>query len=109
MPRATAMMGVPTFYTRLLKEPGLHPRGVVLDPPIRLGLGAIARGDAPGVAARTGHAILERYGMTETNMSTSNPYEGDRVAGTVGFPLPGVDLRVVDPKPVRRSGPTRSE
>jgi malonyl-CoA/methylmalonyl-CoA synthetase len=46
---------------------------------------------------RTGHAILERYGMTETQMNTSNPYDGDRVAGTVGFPLPGVDLRVTDP------------
>jgi malonyl-CoA/methylmalonyl-CoA synthetase len=45
---------------------------------------------------RTGHAILERYGMTETNMNTSNPYDGDRIAGTVGFPLPGVALRVVD-------------
>ena len=48
--------------------------------------------------ARTGHAILERYGMTETNMNTSNPYEGDRVPGTVGFPLPGVDLRIADPE-----------
>ena len=48
--------------------------------------------------ARTGHAILERYGMTETNMNTSNPYDGDRVAGTVGFPLPGVSARVVDPE-----------
>jgi malonyl-CoA/methylmalonyl-CoA synthetase len=47
-------------------------------------------------AARTGHAILERYGMTETGMNTSNPYEGERLAGTVGFPLPGVDLRVAD-------------
>ncbi len=51
------------------------------------------------------HAILERYGMTETNMSTSNPYEGDRVAGTVGFPLPGVDLRVVDPETGAALGP----
>src|SRR5262249_2255225 len=47
---------------------------------------------------RTGQAILERYGMTETNMNTSNPYDGDRIAGTVGFPLPGVELRVVDPE-----------
>ena len=45
---------------------------------------------------RTGHAILERYGMTETNMNTSNPYDGERRAGTVGFPLPGVELRVAD-------------
>ena len=48
--------------------------------------------------ARTGHAILERYGMTETNMNTSNPYDGERVAGTVGFPLPGVEVRVADPE-----------
>jgi malonyl-CoA/methylmalonyl-CoA synthetase len=48
-------------------------------------------------AARTGHRILERYGMTETNMNTSNPYDGDRRAGTVGFPLPGVELLITDP------------
>jgi malonyl-CoA/methylmalonyl-CoA synthetase len=45
---------------------------------------------------RTGHSILERYGMTETNITTSNPYDGDRIAGTVGVPLPGIDLRIVD-------------
>ncbi len=48
-------------------------------------------------AERTGHAVLERYGMTETNMTTSNPYDGERRAGTVGFPLPGVSVRVVEP------------
>ncbi len=48
--------------------------------------------------AKTGHAILERYGMTETIMNTSNPYDGDRIAGTVGFPLPGVELRIADPE-----------
>jgi malonyl-CoA/methylmalonyl-CoA synthetase len=47
---------------------------------------------------RTGHAILERYGMTETNMNTSNPYAGDRVPGSVGFPLPGVELRITEPE-----------
>ncbi|MEP1929761.1 MAG: AMP-binding protein, partial [Roseibium sp.] len=46
--------------------------------------------------ARTGHRILERYGMTETNMITSNPYDGERRAGTVGFPLPGVELKIID-------------
>ncbi|MEH3147804.1 MAG: malonyl-CoA synthase [Methylobacterium frigidaeris] len=104
MPRATAMMGVPTFYTRLLKEPGLSPEATGA---MRL----FVSGSAPLLAethrdwqARTGHAILERYGMTETNMNTSNPYEGDRVAGTVGFPLPGVDLRVVDPESGRALG-----
>ena len=49
-------------------------------------------------ADRTGHAILERYGMTETNMNASNPYDGDRVAGTVGMPLPGVQIVVTDPE-----------
>jgi malonyl-CoA/methylmalonyl-CoA synthetase len=54
---------------------------------------------------RTGHAILERYGMTETNMNTSNPYDGERVAGTVGFPLPGVAARVTDPESAKVLGP----
>jgi malonyl-CoA/methylmalonyl-CoA synthetase len=104
MPRATSMMGVPTFYTRLLKEPGLTREAAK-------GIRLFTSGSAPLLAethrewqARTGHAILERYGMTETNMSTSNPYEGDRIAGTVGFPLPGVDLRVVDPESGRPLG-----
>ncbi|WP_442580257.1 malonate--CoA ligase [Mesorhizobium sp. ASY16-5R] len=96
-PRSTAMMGVPTFYVRLLDHPGLA--GARLET-MRL----FVSGSAPLLAEtfsawkeRTGHAILERYGMTETNMNTSNPYDGERMAGTVGFPLPGVDLRVVDP------------
>ncbi|GJE50000.1 Long-chain-fatty-acid--CoA ligase [Methylobacterium tardum] len=105
MPRASVLMGVPTFYTRLLKEPGLTPEAA-------RGMRLFVSGSAPLLAethrewqARTGHAILERYGMTETNMSTSNPYDGDRVAGTVGFPLPGVSLRVVDPEGGRVLGP----
>lgn len=105
MPRATAMMGVPTFYTRLLKEPGLTRAAAAH---MRL----FVSGSAPLLAEthrewseRTGHAILERYGMTETNMNTSNPYEGARRAGTVGFPLPGVALRVVDPETGAPLGP----
>jgi len=96
LPKATTMMGVPTFYTRLLQHPGFTRE---LTAHMRL----FTSGSAPLLAethhefcARTGHAILERYGMTETGMNTSNPYDGDRIAGTVGFPLPGVDLRVVD-------------
>jgi len=96
--RGTVLMGVPTFYTRLLDEPGLTPEACAS---MRL----FISGSAPLLAethraffARTGQAILERYGMTETNMSTSNPYDGARIAGTVGFPLPGVSLRVVDPE-----------
>ena len=98
LPKATAMMGVPTFYTRLLKHPGLTKAACSH---MRL----FTSGSAPLLAEthvefrqKTGHAILERYGMTETNMNTSNPYDGDRIAGTVGFPLPGVDLRIADPE-----------
>ncbi len=98
LPRATTMMGVPTFYTRLLDDPRFD---VAATQHMRL----FTSGSAPLLAethdrfrARTGHAILERYGMTETNMNTSNPYDGDRRAGTVGFPLPGVELKVCDPE-----------
>ena len=97
LPKATSMMGVPTFYTRLLKHPGLTKAACAH---MRL----FTSGSAPLLAEthtefreKTGHAILERYGMTETNMNTSNPYDGDRIAGTVGFPLPGVELRIADP------------
>lgn len=98
LPHASVMMGVPTFYIRLLQEADFT-RDLVAH--MRL----FVSGSAPLSAethrefsTRTGHAILERYGMTETNMNTSNPYEGERVAGSVGFPLPGVDLRIVDPE-----------
>ena len=98
MPQATSMMGVPTFYTRLLDSDGFTGD---ISKHMRL----FISGSAPLLAEthtqfeeRTGKAILERYGMTETNMSTSNPYNGDRRAGTVGFPLPGVDIRIADPK-----------
>ncbi|MEO4041592.1 malonyl-CoA synthase [Hoeflea sp. CAU 1731] len=96
LPRATSMMGVPTFYTRLLDDPRFTQD---LVSHIRL----FTSGSAPLLAEthvafeeRTGHRILERYGMTETNMNTSNPYDGERRAGTVGFPLPGVSLRICD-------------
>ena len=97
MPRATVMMGVPTFYVRLLQHAGLTRAATAH---MRL----FVSGSAPLLAEthvaweqRTGHRILERYGMTETNMNTSNPYDGERRPGTVGFPLPGVDLRIADP------------
>ena len=100
MPKATSMMGVPTFYTRLLDTPDFTRD---LTAHMRL----FVSGSAPLLAethvafeARTAHRILERYGMTETNMNTSNPYDGDRRAGTVGFPLPGVELKVTDRKSV---------
>ncbi|MGL3211989.1 malonate--CoA ligase [Bradyrhizobium sp. BR 1433] len=98
MARATVMMGVPTFYTRLLQNPGLNKDATGH---MRL----FISGSAPLLADthrewsdRTGHAVLERYGMTETNMNTSNPYDGDRVPGAVGFALPGVSVRVTDPE-----------
>ncbi|WP_447751266.1 malonate--CoA ligase [Sphingopyxis fribergensis] len=97
LPRATVMMGVPTFYIRLLGETGFD-RDLVAH--MRLFISGSAP-LAPDVhrefEARTGHAILERYGMTETNMNTSNPYDGDRIPGTVGLPLPGIEIRIADP------------
>ena len=98
LPEATAMMGVPTFYTRLLDDPRF-------DKDLVAHMRLFVSGSAPLLAEthttfekRTGHRILERYGMTETNMNTSNPYDGDRRAGTVGFPLPGVELKITDPE-----------
>src|SRR3979411_222280 len=98
MARATVLMGVPTFYTRLLQSPALSVESTKH-------VGVFVSGSAPLLAdthrewaARTGHAVLERYGMTETNMNTSNPYDGDRVPGAVGHPLPGVSVRVTDPE-----------
>ena len=92
--RATVMMGVPTFYTRLLNEPAFNAEACAS---IRL----FVSGSAPLLPetfaefeARTGHCILERYGMTEAGMISSNPLKGDRLAGTVGYPLPDVSVRV---------------
>jgi malonyl-CoA/methylmalonyl-CoA synthetase len=96
-PQATSLMGVPTFYTRLVRHKRLN-RELVQH--MRL----FISGSAPLLAEthrqfeeKTGHAILERFGMTETNMNSSNPYKGERRAGTVGLPLPGVEVRVSDP------------
>ncbi|EBA10586.1 malonate--CoA ligase [Roseobacter sp. CCS2] len=96
MPTATTMMGVPTFYTRLLEDARFTKK---LAQDMRL----FVSGSAPLLAEthvqfeeRTGHRILERYGMTETNMNTSNPYNGERRAGTVGFPLPGIEIKITD-------------
>ena len=98
LPQATTMMGVPTFYTRLLneerftREASQHMRLFIS------GSAPLLAETHKSFAARTGKQILERYGMTETNMSTSNPYDGERIAGTVGVPLPGVELRIADAK-----------
>ena len=97
LPEATVFMGVPTLYVRLLNEPGLDREAV-------RNMRLFVAGSAPLLIEtfndwqqKTGHTILERYGMSETAMLTSNPYQGgDRRGGTVGFPLPGVSLRVQD-------------
>ena len=98
LPHATSLMGVPTFYTRLLADERFT-RELVAH--IRL----FVSGSAPMLKEtheqfeqRTGQRILERYGMTETNMNTSNPYDGERRAGSVGFALPGVEVRITDPE-----------
>ncbi|RZL96782.1 MAG: malonyl-CoA synthase [Variovorax sp.] len=97
LPEATVFMGVPTLYVRMLAEPGLTRKAC-------RGMRLFIAGSAPLLIEtfeawreRTGHTILERYGMSETAMLTSNPYspvQGERRGGTVGFPLPGVQLRV---------------
>jgi malonyl-CoA/methylmalonyl-CoA synthetase len=96
LPRATVLMGVPTFYGRLLDSPALTREACA-------GMRLFVSGSAPLLAsthaafeARTGHRILERYGMTETCMNTSNPLEGERRPGTVGPALPGIEVRVCD-------------
>jgi malonyl-CoA/methylmalonyl-CoA synthetase len=94
LPQASVLMGVPTFYTRLLSDERFTKA-------LCRGMRLFISGSAPllaethdAFAERTGHRILERYGMTECGMITSNPYDGERLAGTVGYPLPGVSVRV---------------
>ncbi len=98
LPDATTMMGVPTFYTRLLADDRMTTE-------IASHMRLFISGSAPLLAEtheeferKTGQRILERYGMTETNMNTSNPYNGERKAGTVGFALPGIDIKICDPE-----------
>jgi malonyl-CoA/methylmalonyl-CoA synthetase len=95
LPRATVFMGVPTHYVRLLADPDF-------DQDKCASMRLFVSGSAPLLAdtfnafkTRTSHTILERYGMSETTMLVSNPYEGERIGGTVGLPLPGVSVRVV--------------
>ena len=96
LPRCSVFMGVPTFYTRLLASPALDARRTRRVRLFTCGSAPLLEGTHEAFRDRTGHAILERYGMTETTMLTSNPLDGPRRPGTVGPPLPGVDVRVVD-------------
>jgi malonyl-CoA/methylmalonyl-CoA synthetase len=102
LPSCTVMMGVPTYYTRLLEDPRFDGGSLRL----------YISGSAPLLAstheaftARTGQAILERYGMTETGMLASNPLDGERRPGTVGFPLPGTGVRIGADDVVEVRGP----
>ncbi len=95
---ATTLMGVPTYYTRLLAHPGFDRARAAHMRLFVSGSAPLSAEVHKAFAARTGHAILERYGMSETGMNTSNPYEGERRPGTVGLPLPDVELRVTNPE-----------
>ncbi|MDE2402360.1 MAG: AMP-binding protein [Burkholderiales bacterium] len=98
-PRATLFMGVPTMYVRLLAEPALTPEACASMRLFISGSAPLPTAAAQAFQSRTGHTILERYGMSETGMLCSNPcrtHEGPRLAGSVGRPLPGVGLRIVD-------------
>lgn len=94
--RATVLMGVPTHYTRLAAAPGLSPEACAAMRLFVSGSAPLLAETHERFAAKTGHRILERYGMTETGMITSNPYDGARLAGTVGYALPGVEVRIRD-------------
>jgi len=97
LPKSTMLMGVPTFYTRLLGDARMNKD-------LCAGMRLFVSGSAPlltethtAFVEQTGHRILERYGMTETNMITSNPFNGERLEGTVGYALPGTEVEITDP------------
>lgn len=96
LPSATVLMGVPTHYTRLLEHDGFDRAATAAMRLLTSGSAPMSVETHRAVRERTGHTVLERYGMTETCILTSNPYAGERRIGTVGPPLPGVGLRVVD-------------
>jgi malonyl-CoA/methylmalonyl-CoA synthetase len=96
LPRTTVLMGVPTYYTRLLAQDGLSRQSCATIRVFISGSAPLLEDTFYQFEARTGHRILERYGMTETGMNTSNPLHGGRRPGTVGLPLPAIELRVAD-------------
>lgn len=106
--RSTVLMGVPTQYHRLLQDADFGRDDCATMRLFTSGSAPLRASDHEEFAGRTGHRIVERYGMTETMILTSNPYDGERRAGTVGFPLPGVDLRIADdqgrPQPAGERG-----
>ena len=108
MRAATVFMGVPTYYVRLLQEKGLTREAVAHMRLFISGSAPLLPETFAEFRERTGHTLLERYGMTEGGMFTSNPLEGERRIGTVGFPLPGTEVRVVDdldkPRPAGEIG-----
>lgn len=95
LPRSTVFMGVPTYYVRLLADPSFGKEACANMRLFISGSAPLLTDTFNEFANRTGHTILERYGMSETTMLVSNPYDGERVGGTVGLPLPGVSVRVV--------------
>ncbi|MBI2354226.1 MAG: malonyl-CoA synthase [Deltaproteobacteria bacterium] len=96
LPRATVFMGVPTYYVRLLAEDAFD-RGLCANMRLFIsGSAPLLKETFDDFRTRSGHTILERYGMTEGGMFTSNPYAGERRGGTVGFPLPGTEIRIVE-------------
>jgi malonyl-CoA/methylmalonyl-CoA synthetase len=96
LPHSTVMMGVPTYYTRLLADSGFSAKSCERTRLFISGSAPLLADTFVAFQQRTGHTILERYGMTETGMNTSNPLQGERRAGTVGLPLPGVTVRIGD-------------
>lgn len=96
LPSSTVMMGVPTYYTRLLADPEFGRSDCASMRLFVSGSAPLLEETFAEFAERTGHTILERYGMSETGMNTSNPLNGERRAGTVGFPLPGTEVRICD-------------
>jgi malonyl-CoA/methylmalonyl-CoA synthetase len=98
MARATVLMGVPTFYVRLLQGTNLNKQSTSHMRLFVAGSAPLLAETYRGWKERTGHEILERYGMTETGMIASNPYEGSRIPGSVGRPLPAVEVRITDPE-----------
>ncbi|MBF8269823.1 MAG: matB [Gammaproteobacteria bacterium] len=96
LPQATVLMGVPTFYTRLLNSADFGRQHCAHMRLFISGSAPLAEKTHLEFEQRTGYKILERYGMTEAGMITSNPLDGERLAGTVGYPLPDVEVRVAD-------------